>query len=70
MQSPLVKLDGNAPIPPSYPMALSMQRMVAAIRGDGVASPDFEQALNVERALAAAHRSAAERRWVRLDDVG
>jgi predicted dehydrogenase len=68
-RSPDVRLDGDAPVPPSYGMALSMQRLVAAIHGNGMAAPDFEKAWQVERALAAAHRSAAERRWVKMDEI-
>jgi predicted dehydrogenase len=69
-RTPDVKLDGEAQIPPSYPMALSMQRMVATIHGSGGgASPDFERAWNIECVLAAAHRSAAERRWVKLAEI-
>jgi predicted dehydrogenase len=54
---------------PAYPMALSMNRMVRAIRGEGTASPDFEQAWQVERVLEAARRSSAERKWVRLAEI-
>lgn len=55
---------------PVFPMALSMHHMIRAIQGDsGVATPDFEQARNVERALEAARRSAAQRCWVRLDEI-
>lgn len=54
---------------PAYPMALSMNRMVQAIRGDAPASPDFEQAWLVERVLEAARRSSAEKRWVRIAEV-
>lgn len=54
---------------PAYPMALSMNRMVQAIRGEGPASPDFEQAWLVEQVLEAARRSSVERRWVRITEV-
>jgi len=54
---------------PAYPMALSMNRMVQAIRGGGPASPDFEQAWLVERVLEAARRSSAEKRWVRIEEI-
>lgn len=53
----------------SHGMALSMQCMVEAIRGNGEAKPDFEQAWNVERALEAARRSSLERRWVKLGEI-
>jgi predicted dehydrogenase len=75
-RTPEVLLDGDAPVAPSYPMAISMQRMVAAIRDQrgvhgqhGHPAPDFEQAWMVERVLEAAHRSAAEQRWVRLSEI-
>jgi predicted dehydrogenase len=54
----------------AHPMAISMQRMVRAIRGDGTAAPDFAQAWHVERILEAARLSSQERKWVRLDTVG
>jgi len=54
---------------PAYPMALSMSRMARAIRGDGPASPDFEQAWRVEQVLEAARRSSSERRWVRIGEI-
>jgi predicted dehydrogenase len=50
-------------------MALSMSRMTRAIRGDGPASPDFDQAWLVERILEAARRSSAERRWVKVEEI-
>ena len=54
---------------PVYPMALSMNGMIRAIRGEGAANPDFEQAWKVEQVLEAARRSATERRWVRIEEV-
>lgn len=54
---------------PVCPMALSMNRMVQAIRGEGSVAPDFEQAWLVERVLEAAQRSSTERRWVRIDEI-
>ena len=69
LQTPEIGLTAQAPIPPAHPMALSMHRMVEAIRGNGSASPDFAQAWTVERILEAARRSAAERRWVGLTEV-
>jgi predicted dehydrogenase len=51
-------------------MALSMQRMAQAIRGEGSAAPDFAQAFTVERVLEAARRSMVERRWVRINEIG
>ena len=50
-------------------MALSMQAMVAAIGGQGAASPDFADALEIERMQEAIRLSSAERRWVRLVEV-
>lgn len=64
-----VAVDATAQPASSYPMALSMQRLATAIRCNGAAQPDFEQAWAVERALEAARRSAAQRRWVRLDEI-
>ncbi|MFT4047878.1 MAG: Gfo/Idh/MocA family oxidoreductase [Solimonas sp.] len=68
-QTPEVALDADCEPNASHPMALSMQRMVAAIRGEGRAAPDFEQAWQVERVLEAARCSSEERRWVRLDEI-
>lgn len=70
LQTKDVAIGADTEPQPSYPMALSMQRMAAAIRGEGSARPDFEQAWSVERTLEAARRSAEERRWVRLDEIG
>jgi predicted dehydrogenase len=68
-KAPEVGLTADTPMPPAYPMALSMHRMVEAIRGSGRAAPDFEQAWNVERVLEAARRSVAERRWLPLREI-
>jgi predicted dehydrogenase len=46
-----------------------MHAMVQAIHGQGQAAPDFEQGWMVERIQEAARRSAAERRWVKLEEV-
>jgi len=54
---------------PVFPMALSMNRMVRAIKGDGTAAPSFDQAWRVEQVLEAARRSSEQRRWVRIDEV-
>jgi predicted dehydrogenase len=54
---------------PVYPMALSMHRMLEAIRGQASAAPDFDQAWGVERVLEAARRSVQDRRWVRLEEI-
>ena len=69
LQTPEIRLTAEAQMQPAHPMALSMNRMVEAIRGDGSASPDFAQAWTVERILEAARRSAAERRWLRLAEI-
>lgn len=66
---PGIALDSETAIQPSFPMALSMQAMVAAIEGRGGASPDFATALEVERLLEAIRLASAERRWVRLETV-
>jgi predicted dehydrogenase len=46
-----------------------MNAMVGAIRGEGTARPDFDQGWQVERLQEAVRRSAAERRWVRLNEI-
>ncbi|PHQ63803.1 MAG: oxidoreductase [Sphingobium sp.] len=50
-------------------MAIGMQRMVRAIRGDGQAAPDFAQAWHVEQILEAARRSSLERRPVAIAEI-
>jgi predicted dehydrogenase len=69
MREPGIALSARDDPQPSFPMALSVRRMLAAIAGEGAASPDFEQAWAVERALEAARRSSSERRWVRLREI-
>jgi predicted dehydrogenase len=64
-----VRIDAGCEPNASHPMALSMLRMVEAIRGRATASPDFEQAWTVERLLEAARRSSAERRWVQIEEI-
>jgi predicted dehydrogenase len=64
-----IGIDAGSPIPPAFPMALSMRAMVGAIRGEDTAHPDFNQAWQVERLQEAVRRSAAERRWVRLAEI-
>ena len=70
---PGISLDWQAPIQPSFPMALSMQAMVRAIHGEGHGEsefgPDFARALEVERIQEAIRLSSAERRWVRVAEV-
>jgi predicted dehydrogenase len=67
--APDIGLDWQAPVQPSFPMALSMQAMVAAIQGRGKASPDFTRALEIERLQEAIRVSSLERRWVKLADI-
>jgi predicted dehydrogenase len=69
LRSPDIGIDAYMPVPPAYPMALSMNRMVRAIEGDAVAHPDFEQAWQIERIQEAIRRSSAERRWVKLGEI-
>lgn len=66
---PGVALAWNDEPQPSVPMAFSMNAMVAAIAGRGVASPDFAQALEVERIQEAIRVSSGERRWIRIADI-
>jgi predicted dehydrogenase len=69
LHSPDILIDAGAEIQATHPMALSMNAMVNAIRGEGRARPDFAQAWKVERTLEAVRRSVATRRWVRLDEI-
>ena len=69
LRTPDVGLDVNADIQPAYPMALSMQRMVQAIQGNGSARPDFAQAWYVERLQEAVRLSSEQRRWVKLAEI-
>jgi predicted dehydrogenase len=64
-----IALDWQSDPQPSFPMALSMQAMLAAIEGRGTASPGFAQALEVERIQEAIRLSSAERRWVTIADI-
>jgi predicted dehydrogenase len=63
---PDIALDWQSEPQPSFPMALSMHRMVEAIRGRATAAPDFARALEVERVQEAIRISSAERRWIRI----
>jgi predicted dehydrogenase len=69
LSAPEVGIDATVPMPPAYPMALSMSEMVRAIAGKGQARPDFDQAWTVERVLEAVRRSSQERRWVGLTEI-
>jgi predicted dehydrogenase len=69
LKSSDVEIDATMGIPPSYPMALSMNAMIRAIEGKAQARPDFEQAWTVERIQGAIRRSSAERRWVKLAEI-
>lgn len=64
-----VGMDATYPVPPSYPMALTMRAMVDAIHGKGKAAPDFEQAWQVERVQEAIRLSSLERRWVDIATI-
>ena len=66
---PGIALDWQAEIPPSFPMAITMQGLVDAINGAGEPAPDFGRATEVERILEAIRRSAAARSWVSLDEI-
>ncbi len=68
-RTPGIGIDADVQVQPAYPMALSMDAMVKAIRGEGSAAPDFGQGWDVERVLEAARRSSAEKRWVRLAEI-
>jgi predicted dehydrogenase len=67
--APGIALDWQAPVQPSFPMALSMKAMVDAINGQGHAAPDFACALEIERLQEAIRLSSDERRWVRLAEI-
>ncbi|MCX7283364.1 MAG: Gfo/Idh/MocA family oxidoreductase, partial [Novosphingobium sp.] len=67
--APGLGITADAFPPPSYPMALTMQAMLAAIRGEGVAAPDFAAALEVERVLEAIRRSSRDSRWIATADI-
>jgi predicted dehydrogenase len=68
-ETPGLGITADVEPQPAYPMALSMNRMIAAIRGNGQASPDFDQAWMVERVLEAARLSSLERRSVQLKEI-
>jgi predicted dehydrogenase len=67
--APGIGIDADCPVPPAYPMALSMNAMARAIEGGGPARPDFAQAWQVERIQEAVRLSQQRRAWVRLDDI-
>ena len=70
LADPRLGIDANMQPAPAFPMALSMQAMVRAIRGDDTApTPDFALALEVERTLEAIRRASVERREVALAEV-
>lgn len=60
-----IRLDWQAEIQPSFPMALTMQGLVDEIDGIGRPAPDFARAHEVERLLEAIRVSSTTRRWVR-----
>jgi len=67
--APGIGLDWQSEPQPSFPMALSMQRMVDAIHGGASPSPDFARALEIERIQEAIRSSSAERRWIAIADI-
>ncbi|MET0269015.1 MAG: Gfo/Idh/MocA family oxidoreductase, partial [Sphingomonas sp.] len=67
--APGIAIDADHPVPPAFPMALSMQAMIRAIEGDGPARPDFGQAWQVERVQEAIRLSAIGGRWVALAEI-
>lgn len=70
MQPPGITIGTDVMPEAAHGMAISMANMVAAIRGEAQAAPDFGQAWFVERVLEAIRRSSGARRWVRLDEIG
>lgn len=66
---PDIALDWQAEYQPSYPMALSMHAMVAAIHSRGKASPDFTRAFEIEQLQEAIRVSSVERRWIKTSDM-
>jgi predicted dehydrogenase len=64
-----IGLNWQAEVQPAFPMALSMQAMVAAINGNGHAAPDFGRALEIERVQEAIRVSSLERRWASVGDI-
>jgi predicted dehydrogenase len=67
--APGIALDWQSDPQPSFPMARSMEAMIAAIRGEGEASPDFAAGLEIERLQEAIRLSNAERRWIAVEDI-
>lgn len=67
--APGIALDWQSDPQPSFPMAVSMQHMVAAIHGGENPSPDFARALEIERIQEAIRLSSAERRWIAVGDI-
>lgn len=68
-ENPDIAMNWKSNPAPSYPMALTMYSLVAAIKGHGLAFPDFALALEVERVLEAARMASDERRWVEVSSV-
>lgn len=67
--SPQVGIDAAFDPAPSYPMALSMNAMVRALRGEAEAVPGFAAALEVERVIEAVRRASLTRAWVTVDPI-
>lgn len=68
-REPGIGLDQTCHPAPSYPMALSMQAMVRAIRGEAGAASDFAAAFAVERVLEAIRTASHEQRAVAIAEV-
>jgi predicted dehydrogenase len=65
-----IGIDWQHAIQPSFPMALSMNAMVAQIQGRAeAASPTFADALEIERLQEAIRLSSEGRRWVKVAEV-
>lgn len=69
LRTPDVAIDAEVPMQPAYPMALAMHGMVQAIHEHGSARPDFDQAWYVECVQEAVRRSAAQRRWISVEEI-
>jgi predicted dehydrogenase len=47
---------------------IEVYRMLMGVAGKAESYPDFREAYRIERVLEAVLRSAAERRWVRVEE--
>lgn len=64
-----VRGEANFGDGPVYAMALAFNDMVHAIRTGAEGRPSFSQAVKTHAAIEAAHLSAVERRWVRVNEM-